>query len=199
MTTRLDGLYDKMTTDERFTVSLSAAARRDVAELARLAASAPRVRYAMLDTTPPAMAIEAVILAQVAERLEHLAWLHQAVIMREQDGDDSPISARLDRAVRMLAYVVVGHADAWRMFAERLGVGPEADALLPASAREVLGLTEATARRVAMNLDEMRQAMGEGDPEAGDAGAERQPVTAEAVADRLEKEYRERLSWWDNR
>jgi hypothetical protein len=58
---RLDKVYEKLTVDERFVVSLSAAGRRDVDELARLAAVAPRVRFAMLDTTPRALAVEAVI------------------------------------------------------------------------------------------------------------------------------------------
>jgi hypothetical protein len=115
--------YDRLTPEERVPLMIAAQARGDEAECERLTASARRVSYRAPDYLDLSEAVFIVTLSVLVELLDlgllfsrTFACLSEAEAGRSKEDLDR--AERLNRTVRLTAYVFVTRLDAWRRFCD---------------------------------------------------------------------------------
>jgi len=120
-------LYDRLTPRERLPLIVAATARGDEADRARLLASAPASLFRLPDYFGLAEGLRTLALFHVAEMLDLAARCWHASGMLAQEEDFKGRAGKAERArwldaERMLAYLLVVHADGWRRFCSELRV-----------------------------------------------------------------------------
>jgi hypothetical protein len=206
--------YGSLTPEERFRLIVAAGARGDQAEQARLISAGGRIRLSFQDHAPHAHAFGELAVQVYLDLLEEAARYADAFDLLRVDqsggepGDEAgdaeaedaaaeeegtPAIRRLD-LVLVAGFVLRTKAEGWKLFCARLSVPPFAlmeglpgfDRL-----RRALALTE----RAAFVPEGFLRWLNEARP-AGAAEMSEVPLTAEGVADEVERLFRDRVAWW---
>jgi hypothetical protein len=190
-------LYDRLKPLERLPLILAAAERGDVAEVQRLAHSAPRIRLNLPDHHGLNDAVLLQALIHVIDQLDLglLFWRLQAMIADWEAGPvGKEVEARADRlwdSTRLAAYRFCVEADGWRRLCAELKIDPDA-LLRGVRGYDALQLTEKAARAFLWSPEEatayLRRKYGPGDAEL---------PTVDEAAQAMRKFIDWRVAWWD--
>src|SRR5262249_25858501 len=107
---------------ERLSLLVSAAARGDDGEHARLMAAAPRVAWRVPHTFARTFALLVVSALHRMESLELAALLFKTSALADARGR---AGARFRNAARLFGYLVKVQAEGWALFCGRAGIDPE--------------------------------------------------------------------------
>jgi hypothetical protein len=130
-TDALAKLYDRLKPAERLPLLIAARRRGDELERQRLAQAAPRTAYQVPDHFALAMALQEAVTFHLVELLERAgkfwqAWGLWGWCQHRSRPKESEKEARMLGLVRLHAYYLTIHVDAWRRFSEELQIEPEA-------------------------------------------------------------------------
>jgi hypothetical protein len=189
-TKSLAGLYERLTPKERLPLMLAASARGDEAERLRLTRSAPTNLFKLPDFYDLAEALQMLSLFHAMQLLDLAAlyWYASGQVAQGEGvgrgGEARALEERLSAAMRLLGYLFMAQADAWRQLCSELKV--DGDVLLKdLPGHDTIDLTERAVRLEAYTPEQATAYLRRG----GDETA--RVVTAEAVA-RDMREFLER-------
>jgi hypothetical protein len=122
-TNKLAKHYSALTRDERFSLLVGAASRRDDTEVQRLLAAAKRPLYSVPDTFGPATAFLLTGLNHRAVVLEMATYLFATIALEVQRPSKQP-RGKLHNVARIYGYLLKTRLAGWSHYCDRRGLVP---------------------------------------------------------------------------